>query len=119
MKKIAYIVHSLNLGGTERLAADMSIALENDFNIQIICLDEPGIWADQVRKNGVPVSSFYRQPGLDINIAVKLAGFAKKIKLIFFMPIKPRHGFMPVYQDSSILEPNCYLKSTVASIRKF
>lgn len=56
-KRIAYVVHSLNLGGTERLAADMALALQKEYDIRIICLDEPGIWADPVRAAGIPVIS--------------------------------------------------------------
>lgn len=83
-KKIAYIVHSLNLGGTERLAADMSIAFKEHYEIMVICLDEPGIWADQVRQEGVPVISFYRQPGLDMVIPYKLSRVAKRERIDIF-----------------------------------
>jgi len=82
-KRIAYVVHSLNLGGTERLAADMSIALSPEFDIQVICLDEPGIWADQVRAAGIPVISCYRQPGLDLRLPVMLARYAKENRISF------------------------------------
>ncbi len=75
--KILYIVHSLNLGGTERLAADMSIALKNRFDMHVLCLDEPGLWADQVRDQGIPVTALYRQPGLDMRLPGMIAGYAK------------------------------------------
>jgi len=44
----------------------------------MLCLDEPGIWADQVREADIPVTSFYRQPGLDMRIPVKIARYAKE-----------------------------------------
>jgi L-malate glycosyltransferase len=83
-KRIAYVVHSLNPGGTERLAADMALALQKEYDIRIICLDEPGIWADPVRAAGIPVISFYRQPGLDLRLPVMLACYAEKNRIDFF-----------------------------------
>jgi glycosyltransferase involved in cell wall biosynthesis len=83
-KKIANIVHNLNPGGTERLVADMSTTLSRDFDISVICLDEPGLWADSVREKGIPVHAFYRQPGLDLRLPIKLASFARKNKIDLF-----------------------------------
>lgn len=77
-KKIAYIVNSLNLGGTEHLVVQMSQAFKKDFDIQVICLDEPGLWANELRKKDIPVYCFWRQPGIDISIAAKIAGFCKQ-----------------------------------------
>ncbi|MCF8114270.1 MAG: glycosyltransferase [Desulfotignum sp.] len=83
-KRVAYVVHSLNLGGTERLAADMALALQKEYDIRIICLDEPGIWADPIRAAGIPVLSFYRQPGLDLRLPVMLARYAARNLIHFF-----------------------------------
>lgn len=82
--KAAFVVHSLNPGGTERLAADMALALKDEYDIHILCLDEPGIWADPVRSAGIPVSCFYRQPGVDLRIPVLLARYAKSRNIDFF-----------------------------------
>ncbi len=82
--RIAYIVHSLNLGGTERLAADMSLALKDSFDMSIVCLDEPGIWADQVREKGVAVTCLYRQPGLDFLMVSGLARYARQHRIDLF-----------------------------------
>ncbi len=82
--RIAYIVHSLNLGGTERLAADMSLALKDSFDMSIVCLDEPGIWAEQVREKGVAVTCLYRQPGLDFRMASGLASYARQRRIDLF-----------------------------------
>ena len=83
-KKIAYIVHSLNLGGTERLAVDMSLAFRDSFQMHIICLDEPGIWAGNVRGMDIPVTCFYRQEGLDLTIPQFLAAYARKNQIDLF-----------------------------------
>lgn len=83
-KRIAYVVHSLNLGGTERLAADMAMAMRHQFDIRIICLDEPGIWAETVRKAGIPVMALYRQPGLDLRLPLMLARYARQNHIHLF-----------------------------------
>jgi L-malate glycosyltransferase len=77
-KNIVYIVSSLNLGGTENLVVQMSQTFQSTYNISVICLDEPGLWAKKLRNCGIPVYCFWRQPGLDLSMAVKIAVFCKK-----------------------------------------
>jgi glycosyltransferase involved in cell wall biosynthesis len=70
---LAYVVNSLNPGGTERLVVEMSRAFAVDFDVRVLCLDEPGVWARELRSDGIPVYSLWRQPGLDPAMPVKLA----------------------------------------------
>jgi L-malate glycosyltransferase len=70
---LAYVVNSLNPGGTEKLVVEMSLAFSAEFQVTVLCLDEPGLWANRLRSNGIPVHSLWRQPGLDLSIPVKLA----------------------------------------------
>jgi len=77
MTNIVYIVNSLNLGGTENLVVQMSLAFQGKYNISVICLDEPGIWAEKLRNSGINVHCFWRQPGLDFSMAGKIASFCK------------------------------------------
>lgn len=77
-KNIVYIVNSLNPGGTENLVVQMGQSFQPSYNISVICLDEPGIWAQKLRDCGIPVHCFWRQPGLDLSMAVKIAVFCKK-----------------------------------------
>jgi len=74
---IVHLVHTLNPGGAERLAADMAVALQPAFCVGIVCLDEPGLWAGRMREQGVPVFCLYRQPGLDLRLGGKLARFLR------------------------------------------
>lgn len=71
--KLAYVVNALNPGGTERLVIDMSLAFLGDYDVSVICLDEPGVWAAELRAKGVPVHCLWRQPGLDLSMPVRLA----------------------------------------------
>lgn len=71
--RISYVVNALHPGGTERLVVEMSRAFSRDFELQVICLDEPGLWATDLRREGVAVHCTWRQPGLDVQQAVRLA----------------------------------------------
>ncbi|MGD9946375.1 MAG: glycosyltransferase [Burkholderiaceae bacterium] len=71
--RLAYVVNSLNPGGTERLVVDMSRAFSRDFDVEVLCLDEPGEWAGPLRDGGIPVHCLWRQGGLDLSMPVRLA----------------------------------------------
>lgn len=72
-QRLAYVVNSLNPGGTERLVIDMSLAFATDYDVRVLCLDEPGSWAGRLRSEGVPVYCLWRQPGLDLAMPIRLA----------------------------------------------
>lgn len=76
--KLAYVVCTLNPGGTERLVVDMSRAYSSDMEVSVFCLDQPGTWADGLRRMGVPVYCLWRQPGLDLSITLRLARAFRK-----------------------------------------
>lgn len=73
LPRLAYVVHALDPGGTERLVVEMSQAFAGAFEVAVFCLDRPGAWADPLRESGVPVHALYRQPGLDLSVAIRLA----------------------------------------------
>ena len=81
---IAYVVHSLNMGGTEALARDMCLALKHEFNLWMICLDEAGIWASEIREAGVPVYVFNRREGLDVRLIYRIGQFARENRVHLF-----------------------------------
>ncbi len=76
---LLYIVNSLNPGGTERLVMEMGLAFSDEFRVSIVCLDEPGRWAADLRRQGIPVHCLWRQPGLDLSMPVKIARIAREI----------------------------------------
>jgi L-malate glycosyltransferase len=75
---IAYVAHTLNPGGTERLVADMARAFAREYDIRIVCLDEPGVWAEDLRSEGIPVHCVWRQPGFDPAVPLRLAGLFRR-----------------------------------------
>lgn len=70
---LAYVVHSLNPGGTEKLVVEMSLAFAAEFDMLVLCLDEPGAWAHTLRARGIAVHCVWRQPGFDLSVPIKLA----------------------------------------------
>lgn len=81
MSSLLYVVNSLNLGGTENLVVQMSKAFQGEYAVSVICLDEPGIWAQELRRTGIDVHCFWRQPGLDLRLAAKIAGYCRRHKV--------------------------------------
>lgn len=73
MANIAYVVNNSNLGDTEHLVVQMSEAFHVEHEIVVICLDEPGMWCNQLRNQGIPVHFCRRQPGLDLNTAWRIS----------------------------------------------
>jgi glycosyltransferase involved in cell wall biosynthesis len=70
---LAYVVNSLHPGGTEKLVVEMALAFAGEFEVHVFCLDEPGHWAGDVRSQGIPVQCLWREPGLDVRMAWRLA----------------------------------------------
>ena len=76
--RLAYVVNSLNPGGTEKLVVEMSLAFAREFELMVLCLDEPGIWANDLRTRGIPVHCLWRQPGLDVAMPWRLARYFRR-----------------------------------------
>ncbi len=79
--RLLYIINSLNPGGAERLAVQMSQAFAGEYEVSVVCLDEPGAWANRLRRQGIPVNCLYRQPGLDTGIILELAKYCRRHKV--------------------------------------
>ena len=69
---ICHVVLSLGVGGTERLVCAMCRYLRRNFQVLVCCLDEPGIWGRELRKEGIPVYALYRSPGIDLSVIFAL-----------------------------------------------
>ena len=77
-KSLAYVVGSLDPGGTEKLVCEMSVVFAVEYDVSVICLDRAGAWASSLRAQGIRVVSLWRQPGIDLRIAFLLARFFRK-----------------------------------------
>lgn len=76
---LAYVVNSLQPGGTEKLVVEMCRAFSAQFDVTAICLDEPGAWAEQLRSQGIAVHCLWRQPGIDLSMPWKLAKLLRRL----------------------------------------
>ena len=83
-RRVLHVVHSLNLGGAERLASQLAMTMSDEFEIIVVCIDEAGFWASEVRDAGVPVIELHRQPGIDLVVTAKLAALAYKHNAALF-----------------------------------
>jgi glycosyltransferase involved in cell wall biosynthesis len=70
---VCQIVHTLNVGGAEVLAANLARRLRDRFRFVFLCLDELGPGAALLLQNGFEVELICRKPGLDWKCARRLA----------------------------------------------
>jgi len=79
--RLLYVVHTLNPGGTEQLVVKMALHFAAQYEVFVLCLDEPGLWAEQLRSQGIPVTCLWRQPGFDLSVAIRIAAFCRRQRI--------------------------------------
>jgi L-malate glycosyltransferase len=70
---VCQLLHSLNVGGAEMLAARLARRLRGTFRFVFACLDEVGPLGEELRAEGFPVHLLGRRPGLDWGCPLRLA----------------------------------------------
>jgi glycosyltransferase involved in cell wall biosynthesis len=79
---VMHVVHTLNVGGAEKLVYDLSRAVDRDrFRPVVACLDEAGKLAPGLRDAGVPVEVLHRKPGLRPDLVLRLAGLIRRHRI--------------------------------------
>lgn len=74
MITVCQLLHSLNIGGAEVLAAGLGERMAGeDFRFVFFCLDEEGVMAGRLRERGFAVECLGRQAGLDRACMRKIA----------------------------------------------
>jgi glycosyltransferase involved in cell wall biosynthesis len=66
---VLQVILSLNPGGTERLVLDLVQRLGDRSRQSVCCLDAAGLWGEQLRASGTPVSLLNRKPGFHPSLA--------------------------------------------------
>jgi glycosyltransferase involved in cell wall biosynthesis len=74
---IGQVLHGLQVGGAEVLAARLARRLKRDYRFVFICLDELGSLGEELRDEGFPVAVLNRRPGLDWRCSRRLAEIAR------------------------------------------
>jgi glycosyltransferase involved in cell wall biosynthesis len=70
---ILQVVHSLAVGGTERVVCKLAEAFnDGEFQTSVCCLDELGEFGKNLKDRGVPVHVLGRKPGFDWSLISRL-----------------------------------------------
>ncbi len=75
---VCQVLHTLNVGGAEVLAARLARQLRESCRFLFICLDELGTLGAELRAQGFPVEVLGRKAGIDWRCAWRLARFLRR-----------------------------------------
>src|SRR5438876_1134494 len=75
---VCQVLHTLEVGGAEVLAARLARRLRSRFDFVFACLDHMGPLGMELRKEGFIVEVMRRRKGLDIGCVRRLAAFAQR-----------------------------------------
>ena len=65
-KNVLHIIHSLDVGGAEKLVVDFTEQTNRElFNVSVCCLDNAGTLGEELKEKGVSVTVLGRKPGID------------------------------------------------------
>lgn len=91
---VCHVLHSLNVGGAEVLAAGMARSLSDNFRFVFACLDELGPLGRELQQAGFNVRVLGRRPGIDWRCSRALRRFCleENVRLIH------AHQYTPFFQ---------------------
>jgi L-malate glycosyltransferase len=81
MATICHLLHTLNVGGAEVLAARLARQLSSKFRFVFACLDDLGSLGVQLRHEGFVVEVLQRRPGVDFGCMSRLREFWRRQKV--------------------------------------
>lgn len=98
--KVLFVVHSLNVGGTERLIRDMALSLpERGIEPAVFCLEDKGVLASDLERSGIKVFCGGRKKGVDLGLIWRLAGLIRSEKIDVVNP----HQYTPYFYAAAAL----------------
>jgi L-malate glycosyltransferase len=93
---ICQVLHSLDIGGAEVLAAGLARELSDRYRFVFACLDDKvGVLGEEFAERGVPMKVFYRQPGIDWKCSFRLAQFFRE----HHVQVIHAHQYTPFFQS--------------------
>jgi len=93
---ICQVLHSLDIGGAEVLAAGLARELSDRYRFVFACLDdEVGVLGEEFAARGVPMRVFDRQSGIDWRCSFRLATFFREHRV----QIVHAHQYTPFFQS--------------------
>lgn len=75
---VCQVLHSLNIGGAEVLAARLARKLSDRFEFIFACLDDCGPLGEQLQSEGFHLEFLARKPGLDLGCAWRLSQLCRR-----------------------------------------
>ena len=76
---LLHIVLEMDVGGLQRLIADTTLAMDRErFNVEVVCLDELGVFAEQLRAQGIRVTLLRRKDQHLLRYPLRLARFMRE-----------------------------------------
>ena len=75
---IVQVLHSLEIGGAERLAFSLVRRLSEEFHFCFFCLDRGGVMLEQVREAGFEATVAQRSGSFDLGLARRLRSSSKQ-----------------------------------------
>lgn len=75
---ICQLLHTLQVGGAEVLAARIARRLRERFRFVFACLEERGTLGEELLREGFPVEVLGRRPGLDLRCAWRLGHLLRR-----------------------------------------
>lgn len=96
--RILQVVHSLVIGGTERVVCDLTRHFnEGQFRTSVCCLDELGEFGKDLVAEGIPVRVFNRRPGVDFRLIQELRRLYREWEI----DIVHAHQYTPYFYGAS------------------
>lgn len=92
---ICQVLHSLDIGGAEVLAAGLARALSDRFRFVFACLDDVGSLGEQLRDDGFIVELIGRSEGIDWRCGRRLGAFVKAQQV----DVLHAHQYTPFFQS--------------------
>jgi glycosyltransferase involved in cell wall biosynthesis len=92
---VCQVLHSLDIGGAEVLAAGLARALSDRFRFVFACLDEVGTLGEQLRDDGFTVELIGRTEGIDWRCGRRLGAFVKAQQV----DVLHAHQYTPFFQS--------------------
>jgi len=92
---VCQVLHSLDIGGAEVLAAGLARSLSDRFQFVFACLDGVGQLGEQLRADGYTVEVMERQPGIDWKCGFRLAKFLRENNV----SVVHAHQYTPFFQS--------------------
>jgi glycosyltransferase involved in cell wall biosynthesis len=94
---ICQVVHGLQVGGAEVLAAGLARRLNRDYRFLFVCLDELGSLGRDLREEGFPVEVLNRRPGVDRHCARRLAEVVRRERV----DLLHAHQYTPFFYSAA------------------